>query len=145
MQYPISFQRAVCIWAGGYSWRPSAGSIKVWDARQSEKPVAVLEPASQDTARDCWCVGFGNSYSKPERVVAAGYDNGDLKLFDLRCGRVFWFVFSIRYFVFKIIFEYQMKHESHKPECNPNFCGMRCPGFSDGYSTKKDGAMFLSL
>eukprot|EP00667_Euglena_gracilis_P012229 EG_transcript_12545 len=66
------------------------GSIKVWDARQSEKPVAVLEPASQDTARDCWCVGFGNSYSKPERVVAAGYDNGDLKLFDLRTMTMRW-------------------------------------------------------
>ena len=61
-----------------------SGSVKVWDARQSEKPVANLEPASADTARDCWCVSFGNSYQKHERVVAAGYDNGDMKIFDLR-------------------------------------------------------------
>lgn len=29
----------------------------------------------------------GNSYSDEERCVAAGYDNGDVKLFDLRYGR----------------------------------------------------------
>jgi|Transcript_49798 WD40 repeat protein len=66
------------------------GSVKVWDARQSEKPVANLEPASADTARDCWCVSFGNSYQKHERVVAAGYDNGDMKIFDLRTMTMKW-------------------------------------------------------
>lgn len=27
---------------------------------------------------------FGNSYNKDERNIAAGYDNGDIKFFDLR-------------------------------------------------------------
>ncbi len=27
---------------------------------------------------------MGNSYNNDERVIAAGYDNGDLKLFDLK-------------------------------------------------------------
>lgn len=34
-----------------------------------------------------WCSPssrFGNSYNNDERVLAAGYDNGDLKYFDLK-------------------------------------------------------------
>lgn len=38
--------------------------------------------------RDCWCVAFGNSFSDEERCVLAGYDNGDVKLFDLRMNKV---------------------------------------------------------
>ena len=32
------------------------------------------------------CIGLtaGNSYNDTERCVCAGYDNGDIKLFDLR-------------------------------------------------------------
>ena len=56
----------------------------MWDIRQKDKPVAALEPANPEAARDCWTVAFGNSYSPTERVAAAGYDNGDVKLFDMR-------------------------------------------------------------
>lgn len=38
--------------------------------------------------RDCWCVAIGNSYDDEERCVLAGYDNGDIKLFDLRANKV---------------------------------------------------------
>lgn len=30
------------------------------------------------------CGGKGNSYTNDERMVVAGYDNGDVKMFDLR-------------------------------------------------------------
>ncbi|KAJ9444096.1 WD repeat-containing protein 92-like protein, partial [Diplonema papillatum] len=60
------------------------GSVKVWDIRQKDRPVASLQPASVDKARDCWTVAFGNSFNAAERMVAAGYDNGDVKLFDMR-------------------------------------------------------------
>ncbi|CAH0383633.1 unnamed protein product [Bemisia tabaci] len=60
------------------------GSVKVWDPRQKNKPVAVMECVNNEEKRDCWCVCFGNSYNTEERVVCAGYDNGDVKLFDLR-------------------------------------------------------------
>ncbi|KAF8282260.1 hypothetical protein TcBrA4_0086730 [Trypanosoma cruzi] len=60
------------------------GCVKVWDVRQSNKPVVALNPANPAHARDCWTVRFGNSFDPDERVVAAGYDNGDVKLFDLR-------------------------------------------------------------
>ncbi|KAG5480629.1 hypothetical protein LSCM1_06333 [Leishmania martiniquensis] len=60
------------------------GSVKVWDTRQPNKPVVSLNPADPARARDCWTVRLGNSFDPDERVVAAGYDNGDVKIFDLR-------------------------------------------------------------
>jgi len=33
-------------------------------------------------------VAFGNSYNDEERCVLAGYDNGDVKMFDLRMNKV---------------------------------------------------------
>lgn len=37
-----------------------SGSVKVWDPRQKNKPVAVMEPAEGEARRDCWSVAFGN-------------------------------------------------------------------------------------
>jgi WD repeat-containing protein 92 len=39
---------------------------------------------------DCWTVGFGNSYNDEERCIVSGYDNGDLKIFDLRMNSLIW-------------------------------------------------------
>lgn len=64
------------------------GVVNIWDTRQKEKPVAVIAPEEGETRRDCWCVAFGNSFNSEDRMVAAGYDNGDLKLFDLKAMRV---------------------------------------------------------
>lgn len=66
------------------------GSVKVWDPRQKDRPVAVMEPEDGETKRDCWAVGFGNSYNSEERVVCAGYDNGDIKMFDLKTMSLRW-------------------------------------------------------
>ncbi len=61
-----------------------AGSVRVWDPRLPDEPVASMEPAKGEVRRDCWTVAFGNSFNDSERCVCAGYDNGDVKLFDLR-------------------------------------------------------------
>ncbi|XP_037951972.1 WD repeat-containing protein 92-like [Teleopsis dalmanni] len=67
------------------------GSVKVWDIRQGQAPVVDMTPeGAEGDRRDCWAVAFGNSFDNQERVVAAGYDNGDLKLFDLRQLAVRW-------------------------------------------------------
>lgn len=66
------------------------GSVKVWDPRQKDFPVACMEPAEGESKRDCWTVAFGNSFSDTERCVCAGYDNGDIKLFDLRTMSLRW-------------------------------------------------------
>eukprot|EP00003_Mantamonas_plastica_P000726 TRINITY_DN1055_c0_g1_i4.p1 TRINITY_DN1055_c0_g1~~TRINITY_DN1055_c0_g1_i4.p1 ORF type:complete len:267 (-),score=88.87 TRINITY_DN1055_c0_g1_i4:329-1129(-) len=66
------------------------GCVRVWDPRQDDAPVAELEPEDKKDARDCWSVAFGNSFNDEERCVAAGYDNGDVKLWDLRMNEVLW-------------------------------------------------------
>jgi len=66
------------------------GSVKVWDPRQKDIPVANMEPAEGEQKRDCWSVAFGHAYNQAERYVCAGYDNGDLKMFDLRMMSVKW-------------------------------------------------------
>ncbi|KAI4469115.1 mrna export factor and bub3 [Holotrichia oblita] len=66
------------------------GSVMVWDVRQKDDPVAKFLPAEGTTARDCWSVAFGNSYNSEERIVAAGYDNGDIKMYDLKTMKVRW-------------------------------------------------------
>ena len=65
------------------------GSVRVWDPRV-KKAVLSLEPTDEKEARDCWTVKFGNSYNDEERCVVAGYDNGDVKLFDLRTSKIMW-------------------------------------------------------
>ena len=68
----------------------SDGCVRVWDPRQ-EAPVVSLEPAEGEGAKpDCWNVAFGNSYNTEERVIAAGYDNGDVKVFDLKTNCLRW-------------------------------------------------------
>lgn len=50
----------------------------------------LISPRFLTQARDCWAVAFGDAHSDTERCVAAGYDNGDVKLFDLRTNRPRW-------------------------------------------------------
>uniref|UniRef100_A0A7M4F228 Dynein axonemal assembly factor 10 n=1 Tax=Crocodylus porosus TaxID=8502 RepID=A0A7M4F228_CROPO len=66
------------------------GTVKVWDPRQKDTPVANMEPVQGESKRDCWTVVFGNAYNQEERVVCAGYDNGDIKLFDLKTMSLRW-------------------------------------------------------
>lgn len=66
------------------------GSVKVWDPRQKNDPVATMEPSEGEARRDCWSVAFGHAHNTHDRCVAAGYDNGDVKLFDLRSMSLRW-------------------------------------------------------
>jgi len=66
------------------------GCVHVWDPRQRDRPVASMEPEDGAAVRDCWSVSFGDAHSTDDRVVCAGYDNGDVKLLDLVAGKVRW-------------------------------------------------------
>ncbi|CAL1300754.1 unnamed protein product [Larinioides sclopetarius] len=66
------------------------GAVKVWDSRQKDLPVATMEPEAGQDKRDCWAVAFGNAFTNENRCVCAGYDNGDIKLFDLRNMSIRW-------------------------------------------------------
>lgn len=66
------------------------GCVRVWDPRTRE-PVLSLEPSDAEEIKpDCWAVAFGNSFNSEERCLASGYDNGDVKLFDLRTNCLRW-------------------------------------------------------
>jgi len=66
------------------------GAVKVWDPRQKNDPVATMEPGEGETKRDCWTVAFGHAFNQQDRCLCAGYDNGDIKLFDLRNMKLRW-------------------------------------------------------
>ncbi|XP_029558991.1 dynein axonemal assembly factor 10 isoform X1 [Salmo trutta] len=66
------------------------GTVKVWDPRQKDSPVANMEPGEGEAKRDCWTVAFGHAFNDQDRCVCAGYDNGDIKLFDLRNMSLRW-------------------------------------------------------
>lgn len=71
----------------------SDGSVRVWDPRQTQFPVARFEPKTDDANSvlyPCMAARFGNAFDGTERCVAAGYDNGDVKLFDLRSMKIRW-------------------------------------------------------
>ncbi|KAF8819661.1 putative WD repeat-containing protein 92 [Cardiosporidium cionae] len=58
------------------------GTVKLWDIRQ---PNEILQLKPIDNAQaECWTVAFGNCHNENNRCIAAGFDNGDVKLFDLR-------------------------------------------------------------
>ncbi|KAL9181582.1 hypothetical protein ACHAXT_010387 [Thalassiosira profunda] len=65
------------------------GCVKIWDPRV-DHAVVTLNPDKASSARDCWAVAFGNSYNDDERSVVAGFDNGDVKLYDLRTNTIRW-------------------------------------------------------
>lgn len=53
--------------------------------------MVSLEPSESETIKpDCWAVAFGNAFNQEERCLVAGYDNGDVKLFDLRTNCLRW-------------------------------------------------------
>ncbi|CAG0913542.1 unnamed protein product [Notodromas monacha] len=61
------------------------GAVKLWDTRVlSDGPVAVFTPEDSAAKRDSWVVCFGDAHSPSDRCLLAGFDNGDVKLFDLR-------------------------------------------------------------
>ncbi len=56
------------------------GRVKVWDLRCPDRPTACMQPSSDSQRRDAWAVAMGNDQKGEGRVLAAGYDNGDVKL-----------------------------------------------------------------
>ena len=58
--------------------------------RRKHKEVCTSISLKEATrcVRECWSVALGNSFNDTERCLLAGYDNGDVKLFDLRTNQV---------------------------------------------------------
>lgn len=45
---------------------------------------------SSNSSHDCWAVAFANSYDRIERCVCAGFENGDIWVYDLCARRIRW-------------------------------------------------------
>lgn len=45
--------------------------------------MVSLEPAAGEEAAECWAVCWGGCTGGPAGTICCGYDNGDIKLFDL--------------------------------------------------------------
>lgn len=63
------------------------GEVKLWDRRCLEKPVVRMFPESGETRRDCWSVSHSGLETK---LVCSGFDNGDIKVFDLKNLKILW-------------------------------------------------------
>lgn len=68
------------------------GAVHVWDPRQAGKPVSSLlaKPGSGKKSPECWAVAWGGVHGPEDRTVVSGYENGDVKMWDLRAGAVTW-------------------------------------------------------
>ncbi|CAO3649032.1 unnamed protein product [Cunninghamella blakesleeana] len=66
------------------------GTVKIWDTRRLESSVFSCKTKNNDTAKnEVWAVAFDKS-QKSQRLIAMGYDNGIIRLFDLTSGSYIW-------------------------------------------------------
>lgn len=61
------------------------GFVKLWDLR-SDKPCLILEPDIKKNYPECWTVACADC--NQDKKIGIGYDNGDIKIFDLRMDKL---------------------------------------------------------
>lgn len=61
------------------------GVVKLWDTRQSD-PIGNI--FSKEPSLDAWSVAFSNNDTR--QLIAIGYENGDLALFDISAAQYVW-------------------------------------------------------
>jgi len=59
------------------------GTVKMWDRRIMQKSIVTMEGNEK---KDCWSV----SASSNGKYIASGFNNGDVRIFDITAGKVFW-------------------------------------------------------
>ncbi|KAF9109938.1 hypothetical protein BGX27_006974 [Mortierella sp. AM989] len=86
--------------AGSQTGRPEFvtgsrdGTVKLWDLRKNNKAAGETSPISNmsrmkgQARNDVWCVALGGSGpDTDDLMVVAGYDNGDVRVMDVRMGK----------------------------------------------------------
>ena len=63
---------------------------KIWDPCTNSQVVSFGPQESDKILPECWAVAFGNAFSLEDWNVAVGYDNGDIKMFDLKMNLQRW-------------------------------------------------------
>ncbi|KAH7045755.1 WD40-repeat-containing domain protein [Linnemannia elongata] len=115
------------------------GTVKLWDMRQDHKAAgtALGKPLStmaslkkQVDGHDVWCVNMGvGQGTDDEMLVVAGYDNGDLRVMDLRMGQA--------------VFETNLQHGICSVELSPRPQGTSLSSFSSLVATTLEGSMHV--
>ena len=66
------------------------GIVKIWDLR-GDKPAITISPKDiENNYPECWSVAFGGCFNREERNLSIGYDNGDIKIYDLRIDKLLY-------------------------------------------------------
>ncbi|KAF9207034.1 hypothetical protein BGZ49_001313 [Haplosporangium sp. Z 27] len=86
--------------AGSQTGRPEFvtgcrdGTVKLWDMRQNHKetegapsPISNISRKRGQAGNDVWCVALGGLTETDDMMIAAGYDNGDVRVMDIRMGK----------------------------------------------------------
>lgn len=63
------------------------GKVRIWDQRVADS-VVTLDPSGIKS--DCWTVASGDACNDSDRCIVAGFDNGDVKMLDLRSMQIRW-------------------------------------------------------
>lgn len=63
------------------------GEVKLWDRRSLDVPVLRMLPQAGQTRRECWSV---SATQHNLQIIAAAFDNGDIKIFDVRNSKIAW-------------------------------------------------------
>ncbi|KAI8065477.1 WD40-repeat-containing domain protein [Gongronella butleri] len=63
-------------------------TVKVWDTRQLSSAVFSVASNDEHVKSEVWAVAFGTHTT--HRIIAIGYDNGYVRLFDLDAGAYLW-------------------------------------------------------
>ena len=66
------------------------GMGKIWDLRLNKPVNEFPSNSNEKELPECWAVSFGNSFDYKERCIGLGYDNGDVKLYDIRASKLKW-------------------------------------------------------
>lgn len=70
------------------------GEVKLWDQRNLDAPTIRMVPESGQTRKQCWSVCQTHTDEEGDTnqsyYVAAGFDNGDIKVFDVRNSKIAW-------------------------------------------------------
>ncbi|KAG0348761.1 WD repeat-containing protein 92 [Podila humilis] len=64
------------------------GTVKLWDMRQKDGAISVMAP-KKGYRHEVWTVSMNaQSSGADDLLVAAGYDNGDIRVMDIAAGKV---------------------------------------------------------
>jgi len=66
------------------------GEVKLWDRRSLDVPVIRMLPETGQSKRECWSVCHAGKAHQNLQLIGAAFDNGDVKMFDVRYSKIAW-------------------------------------------------------